>query len=165
MTQPNVDHLAVRTARLNDLELEPLRIGLSAEYEHFYGANDEMSAYDAGDFDPPHGTFVVIDIDGRVVAGGGLRRLTDEIGEIKRMWVSPQWRRQGLGSRILRALEDAARRRGYRRVRLETGQPQRAAVELYRAAGYSRIPGYGRYAGESLEVSFEKILAEPTAAS
>jgi GNAT superfamily N-acetyltransferase len=152
------DHLVLRTARLTDPQLEPLRSGLADEYERIYGANDEMTAYGAGDFDPPSGTFIVACVDGRVVAGGGLRRWDEGVGEIKRMWVAPDQRRQGVALVILRALEDAARGIGYRRLRLETGQPQQAAISLYLAAGYSRIPGYGRYAGEPLEVSFEKAL-------
>jgi GNAT superfamily N-acetyltransferase len=150
--------LDVRTAQLSDAALEPLRSGLAAEYERLYGSNDEMSAYDMADFDPPSGTFVAVWLDGRVVAGGGLRRWRDDIGEIKRMWVSPEHRRQGLGLVVLRALEGAGRRLGYRRLRLETGEPQQAAIALYEAAGYTRIPGYGRYAGSPLEVSFERRL-------
>jgi GNAT superfamily N-acetyltransferase len=155
---PPHERLDVRTTQLDDPELEPLRTGLADEYERLYGTNDEMTAYETTSFDPPSGTFIVVRMDGKVVAGGGLRRWADDIGEIKRMWVAPGHRRQGLGLVILRALEDAARSIGYRRLRLETGQPQQAAIGLYRAAGYSRIPGYGRYAGEPLEVSFEKSL-------
>jgi GNAT superfamily N-acetyltransferase len=152
--------LNIESARLDDPALEPLRVGLAEEYERLYGPNDEMSAYDAADFDPPTGTFLVVSLDGRVVAGGGLRRWSDDIGEIKRMWVAPDRRRQGLGLVVLNALEDAGRRLGYRRLRLETGEPQRAAIALYEAAGYTRIRGYGRYAGMPLEVSFERRLDE-----
>jgi GNAT superfamily N-acetyltransferase len=152
--------LDIRTARLADPALEPLRAGLAEEYERLYGPNDEMSAYDAADFDPPSGAFIVARLDGRVVAGGGLRRWTDDIAEIKRMWVAPDQRRRGLGLLILRKLEAVGRLLGYRRLRLETGQPQQGAIALYEAAGYSRIPGYGRYAGLPLEVSFERRLDE-----
>lgn len=152
------ERLDIRSARLDDAAVEPLRRGLAAEYERLYGSNDEMSAYDAADFDPPSGAFLVACMDGRVVAGGGVRRWSDDIGEIKRMWVAPDRRRQGLGLVMLNALEDAGRRLGYRRLRLETGEPQHAAIALYEAAGYVRIPGYGRYAGSPQEVSFERHL-------
>jgi GNAT superfamily N-acetyltransferase len=154
------ERLDIRPARLGDPEVEPLRVGLAEEYERLYGSNDEMSAYDAADFDPPSGTFLVVWMDGRVVAGGGVRRWAEDIGEIKRMWVAPDRRRQGLGLAVLKALEDAGRRLGYRRLRLETGQPQHAAIVLYEAAGYARIRGYGRYAGMPQEVSFERRLDE-----
>jgi GNAT superfamily N-acetyltransferase len=152
------DRVEIQALPLDHPAVEPLRAGLAAEYERLYGPNDEMTAFDARDFDPPSGAFVVVCLDGRVVAGGGVRRWADGIGEIKRMWVAPDQRRKGLGLTILHALEDASRRLGYRALRLETGAPQTAAIALYEAAGYVRIPGYGRYAGMPLEVSFERRL-------
>lgn len=164
MTRAN-DRVEILTLPLDDPAVEPLRSGLAAEYERLYGSNDEMTAYDARDFDPPSGVFVVVCMDGRIVAGGGVRRWADGVGEIKRMWVAPDRRRQGLGLTILHALEDAGRRLGYRALRLETGEPQAAAIALYKAAGYTRITGYGRYAGMPLEVSFERRLNEEPSAS
>ena len=74
------------------------------------------------------------------------------------MWTSPAHRRRGHGARVLAALEQAAVGLGYRAVRLETGALQAGAVALYEAAGYRRIPAYGRYAGHPHCISFEKAL-------
>jgi GNAT superfamily N-acetyltransferase len=60
------------------------------------------------------------------------------------MWTAPSERRRGHARRVLAALEDAARARGYRAVRLETGRPQPEAVALYAGAGYAPITPYGR---------------------
>ena len=68
------DRVEIQALPLDHPAVEPLRAGLAAEYERLYGPNDEMTAFDARDFDPPSGAFVVVCLDGRVVAGGGVRR-------------------------------------------------------------------------------------------
>ena len=96
------------------------------------------------EFDPPGGAFVAVYEDGRAIAGGGVKRLDGETGEIKRMYVVPGARGRGLSRRLLAALEDAARELGYRRVRLDTGahEAQAAARHLYPSAGYHEIDDY-----------------------
>lgn len=91
---------------------------------------------------PPTGTYLVGWRDGEAVAGGGLRLLEPGLGEIKRMYVVPTSRSRGVARRLLWALEEAARRRGLERVRLDTGPKQPHAQALYRSAGYREIPPY-----------------------
>lgn len=90
----------------------------------------------------PHGTYLVVEDGGRPVAGGGVKRLADGLGEVKRMYVVPEARGRGHARRLLLALEDAARALGYTRVRLDTGPAQPAARRLYEATGYVSIPDY-----------------------
>ena len=95
------------------------------------------------DFSPPGGVFLVgFDDDGTPVCGGGVKRLADDLGEIKRMYVVPPARGRGLARELLVGLEDAARQLGYRRVRLDTGPKQPHAERMYRTAGYVEIPDY-----------------------
>ena len=93
---------------------------------------------------------------GKPVAGGGVKRDDDGVAEIKRMYVAPAARRQGLGRRLLEALEDKARELGYARIRLDTGTRQPHAQAMYERAGYHPIENYN---GNSM-ASFwgEKIL-------
>jgi hypothetical protein len=60
---------------------------------------------------------------------------------------------------LLAAVEGWARGMGYRRVCLETGMPQVAAVKLYEGAGYERIAPFGRWADDPLTVCFGKELS------
>jgi len=143
---------------LGDPRAEPLLAGLNAEYERRYGPNDELDAYDPTLFAAPGGAFVLALAGDLAVAGGGIRQLDADTAELKRMWTAASHRRRGLASAVLRALEDAARQRGYRRLVLETGDQQPEAIALYEARGYRRIPGYGRYRGEPGEVSFATDL-------
>jgi GNAT superfamily N-acetyltransferase len=137
--------MEVRHVRLTDPLVAPLIAGLTREYDERYGEIDEMATVDAEEFDTPSGTFVVLIDGGEVLAGGGLRRVTDDTCEVKRMWTADGHRRKGYASRVLTALEDAARAAGYSTLLLETGPLQPEAIALYTASGYRRIPTYGRY--------------------
>jgi len=91
------------------------------------------------------GTFLVVYRDGAPVGCGALRLLDSNTAELKRMYVSPPARGQGLGRRLVAALEAEARALGVRRLVLETGVRQTAALALYRATGFQPIPLFGQY--------------------
>lgn len=98
------------------------------------------------------------DAEGTPVACGALLDLGDGAAEIKRMYVRPEQRRRGLSRRVLEALEREALRRGFDRVRLETGERQPEAMGLYRSAGYEEIDKYGPYRDAPLSRCFERRL-------
>lgn len=91
---------------------------------------------------PPGGAYVALFEDGRPVAGGGVKRLGEGVGEIKRMFVAPEARGRGLSRVLLTGLEEEARALGYTRLRLDTGPHNAAALVLYPSAGYVEIAGY-----------------------
>ena len=91
---------------------------------------------------PPTGVFVVAVSDGLPVACGGVQSLGDGVGEIKRMWVSDDWRGAGLGSRLLRDLEARAAALGHGVVRLDTNEALTEAIAMYDRAGYARVERY-----------------------
>jgi GNAT superfamily N-acetyltransferase len=91
------------------------------------------------------GAFLVIYQDGNPAGCGAVRLLDPETAELKRMFVAPAVRGRGLGGRLVAALEDEARALGVRRLVLETGIRQIAALALYRASGFESIPLYGEY--------------------
>jgi len=101
-----------------------------------------MPSAKPADFAPPAGTFLVGFHDGEPVCAGAIKRIAPDAAEIKRMYVVPGARRRGVARRLLGALEDAARERGYAFVRLDTGPKQQHAVALYASAGYSEIANF-----------------------
>lgn len=95
---------------------------------------------------------------GSAVACGALRIDAEGYGEVKRMYVVPAARGQGLGRAILARIEDEARREGLRLTRLETGIHQAEAIALYRACGYAECPPFGEYRADPLSRFMEKPL-------
>jgi GNAT superfamily N-acetyltransferase len=139
-----------------DIALHLVR-SLSAELGARYGG-DGSGAFSPADVQVPGGAFVVAWLGERPVGCGALRPLERGIGEVKRMFVEPSARRQGVARRILEELEAIAPRLGYRALRLETGPRQPEAISLYQSAGYRRVHCYGRYVDNPLSVCFEKRL-------
>ena len=97
---------------------------------------------DTAAMSPPAGVFVVATSDGEPVACGGAQSLGGGTAEIKRMWVHPEWRGAGLGSRMLAHLEERARALGHRRVCLDTNGTLVEAIAMYGRAGYEPIARY-----------------------
>jgi putative acetyltransferase len=108
----------------------------------------------------PHVTFLVArDEAGRAVGTGAMIAAAGEAaGEIKRMWVEPDWRGSGLAAALLAWLEEAARGRGLGALRLETGVVSHAALRLYERSGYVRRGPFGGYGPDPLSVFMEKAL-------
>lgn len=104
------------------------------------------------------GTFLVAYLDGKPVACGALRVIEAGIGEIKRMYVAPALRGNGIAHAVLAALEAQARKLGMRRLVLETGKRQLAALALYRNGGFVTIPCFGEYLRSPLSVCMAKDL-------
>jgi len=67
--------------------------------------------------------------------------------EVKRMYVHPDYRGQGLGKILLEGLENWGRALGYNKAMLETGLKNFAAHKLYERSGYRRIDNYGPFVG------------------
>jgi DNA-binding MarR family transcriptional regulator len=91
---------------------------------------------------PPTGLLVVAVSDGEPVACGGLLTIAPGLGELKRMWVHDDWRGAGLGSRLLRHLEDQSRAFGHGILRLDTNGALTEAIGMYQRAGYLAIDRY-----------------------
>jgi GNAT superfamily N-acetyltransferase len=81
------------------------------------------------------GEFLVGIRDGRLVAMGALRHVTDAVAELNRMRVHAAFQRRGFGRTILARLEYRAGELGYRRVRLDTPVALTAARRLYESSG------------------------------
>jgi putative acetyltransferase len=133
---------------------------LDEEILRRYPALEKTHGLHPQDFSDPSFTFLVARLDGRPVGCGALRGLERGVGEVKRMFVVPEFRGLGIARRILKALESRARELDYSIVRLETGDQQPEAVRLYKSSGYSEIAAYGEYVGNTFSICFEKRLSK-----
>jgi GNAT superfamily N-acetyltransferase len=95
----------------------------------------------------PRGVFLVVVDDGQVLGCAALRVMDvppyGDVAEVKRMWVSPLLRGQGVGRALLERLHEIARDRGVERVVLDSRRELLDARRLYLAAGYRDIEQYG----------------------
>jgi len=151
----------IRRTGYDDPGVQLLVAEVQLVYVERYGHPDH-SPIAAAEFDPPDGTFLLAAVDGMPAAMGGWRRHLLDVGaaaaEVRRMYVSPQFRGRGLARAVLAELETTARDNGYPLMILETGVVQPEALELYRSSGYRDVSPFGHYAGSPLSVCLGKPL-------
>lgn len=104
-----------------------------------------------------HGLFLVLLDDGKIVGTGAIRRLDNNICELKRMWFQQQYRGKGWGWKMAKMLFDFAQQTGYQKVRLDLAKAERQsqAINLYTKLGFYSIE---RYNDSPCEVFMEKCL-------
>ena len=107
----------------------------------FQGFADEIAnlpgAYGAAD-----GRLFYAEVDGQPAGCVGIRRFSEGVCEMKRLYVDPAFRGGGVGRKLALAAIKAARLFGYRRILLDTIPSMRIAVKLYRELGFKEVPAY-----------------------
>ncbi|WP_024876645.1 GNAT family N-acetyltransferase [Saccharomonospora piscinae] len=134
------------------------------EYVTRYGDPD-VTPVDPAEFAPPSGVFLIGYVGAEPAVCGGWRVHDEPVAplavgdaEMKRLFVVPSRRGNGLARGMLAELERSAAEAGKTRMVLETGVKQPEALALYYAEGYERIPQFGVYAGDPLSVCLAKPL-------
>ena len=97
-----------------------------------------------GAYSRPRCAYFVVELDGRVVGGGGVAPLENgdpSVCELRKMYFLPVLRGRGAGEALMARCLDAARASGFRQCYLETLSGMDAAQRLYERSGFSRIPG------------------------
>jgi len=93
-------------------------------------------------FGPPAGRLVLcLDVD-EPAACVGIKRFNDEICELKRLYVRPQYRGHRLGEKLTLMMMDEARSAGYSRMYLDTLPGLKTALKIYRSMGFYDIERY-----------------------
>ncbi len=111
----------------------------------------------------PDTTVFVARENGVAIACGALRRHAGGIGEVKRMYTVPAHQGKGIGGCILEAIEALARKEGFRRLVLETGDRHPAAWRVYERAGFTRCGVVLDYPDDPWSVFYEKQLVKEPA--
>lgn len=119
---------------------------------------ENYHALDLSEFVRPEVQLLVARADSGDALGMAAIVRSDGFAELKRMFVSSAARGMGVGRALLDAVEGYARNLQIPSLRLETGEPQAAAIALYESAGYVRIPAFGEYLDDPTSVCMEKAL-------
>lgn len=85
------------------------------------------------------GEFLVGLINHKIVAMGSLRKMTEDIVELRRMRVDPTFQRRGFGQMILDSLEKKAKELGYKIIEIQTTIKQVPAQKFYIKNGYTEV--------------------------
>ena len=105
----------------------------------------------------PLGRLLLATIDGRAAGCVALRPLENKVGEMKRLFVRPAFRRHGLGRQLVTRVLSEARLAGYATVRLDTLAEMTPAIALYKSFGFREIPPYNEGGPEGIRY-FELTL-------
>lgn len=142
--------VTLRTLTANDTEaLEQVRqyfrnyaawLGVDLCFQNF----DQEMASLPGAYSAPQGRLFFAEVDGRPAGCVGVRPLSDSDGvcEMKRLYVDPEQRGQGIGATLALAAIKAAKEIGYRKLMIDTLPNMRMAVKLYRELGFTEAPNY-----------------------
>lgn len=110
-------------------------------------------------FTPPRGLCLLAKLDGRAVGTLMLKRVSDTVCEMNRMWVRPEGRGKGIGRALIDRLCAEARGMGFTLMKLEALDERIMAVPLYEKAGFVTDPDRSAYAREDLRViAMKKVL-------
>jgi GNAT superfamily N-acetyltransferase len=93
-------------------------------------------------FRPPSGCLLLGRVDHQPAGIAFLKSLGESCGEIKRMYVRPIARRNGLGRALLEKLLSEAAQIGYQWIRLDSARFMIDAHRLYRSLGFQEIEPY-----------------------
>lgn len=126
------EYLEWANARLNE--------GFNVEIDIETMLEEDMASLDI--YFPPDGRLLLAIDEDRAAGIACLKRLRDDIGEIKRMYVRPEYRGRGTGRALLESLLEEAKLIGYACVRLDSARFMKKAHALYRSAGFTEIEPY-----------------------
>lgn len=117
---------------------------------------ENVYALDISSLCHPGVLFAVVRDAAGAPIGCGAIVIKPEYGEVKRMYIRPQARGQGIARRLVEALEAKAVQNGCRRFMLETGPTMPGALALYERMGYQRRGPFGDYPDDPFSVFMQK---------
>jgi N-acetylglutamate synthase-like GNAT family acetyltransferase len=93
-------------------------------------------------FAPPTGRLLLAESEGKIAGCAGLRKIEEDVDEVKRMYVRPEYRRRGIGRSLLQGIIHEACQIGYSKLRLDSAPFAKEAQALYYSVGFQKIEPY-----------------------
>jgi ribosomal protein S18 acetylase RimI-like enzyme len=128
-------------------ELGPIRnlfieyansLGFDLSFQNFQKELEELP----GEYAPISGRLLLAFHNSDVAGCVALRKMSEEICEMKRLFVRPKFRGLGIGKALAREVIAGARDIGYKRIRLDTVPAMQTAISLYISLGFQEIEPY-----------------------
>jgi len=113
-------------------------LGFDLSFQNFNGELANLP----GEYASPTGCLLLAEHQGQTAGCVALRRLSEGVCEMKRLYVRPQFRQQGIGRALAKAVIERAKKTGCTRMRLDTAPTMDAARDLYNSLGFKNIDAY-----------------------
>jgi len=113
-------------------------LGLDLRYQCFEKEIEELP----GKYAPPTGYLFLAKYGGAPTGCIALRRIDDSICEMKRLYVRPDYRGEGIGRRLVESLISKAVELGYDAMKLDTREVMKEAISLYKSVGFVETAAY-----------------------
>jgi putative acetyltransferase len=113
-------------------------IGVSLCFQNF----DQEMATLPGEYSPPSGALLLAENEGKPVGCVAIKKISEEVCEIKRLYVRPESRGKGIGKLLTESIIEKARNIGYTKVRLDTLPSMKEAISMYLGMGFKPIEAY-----------------------
>lgn len=113
-------------------------LGFDLSFQNFEQELAELP----GKYAPPQGRLFLATVNDKTVGCVGLRKFENDICEMKRLYIRPQFRGKGFGRTLAQKVIDESRIIGYKYMRLDTVPWMEQAISLYRSMGFIEIPAY-----------------------
>jgi GNAT superfamily N-acetyltransferase len=117
-------------------------------FSHQFGINLDVNTFfdqyiaQLNEFIPPSGRLFLGQYEAKIAGCVCLRKIDEDIGEIKRMYVRPEFRKKGIGRALLETIINEASNIGYSKIRLDSAPFAKEAHKLYRVYGFQDIEPY-----------------------
>lgn len=107
----------------------------------FQGFEEELNAI-SKKYSSPEGALFLCFADQKAVGCVAVRKLSDTISELKRLYVKPEYRSYKIGGQLMNLAIEEAKNLGYNFIRLDTVSEMQAAIGLYQKMGFYEIEAY-----------------------
>lgn len=143
-------------------DLEEIK-ALFREYERFLGVSlcfqnfEEELAKLPAKYAEPEGSIFLAKVDGVSAGCIAMWKLEDGVCEMKRLYVKPDFQGLGLGKKLAHVIMEEAKKKGYKKMKLDTLRRLESANRLYKSLQFTETTPYN-YNPENDVAYFEKDL-------
>ena len=120
----------------NELARPPWNFNLDVENEVNFTINN------LDKFAEPDGRLLLVEVDGEIAGTISLRKIREDAGEIKRMYVKPKFRGKKLGNILIEEVIDISQGNEFSKLYLDTAHFMSSAISLYKKYGFKETTSY-----------------------